>query len=141
MSSLTGPLIILEDDEDEKMILTEVIGNIGIVNELKFFSSGVELIDYLLVTTDRPFLIISDVNIPRMNGLDVKKIINDSDFLRRKSIPFVYLSTSATQRSVEQAYDLNAQGFFVKQDSVDAIQKHLRIIFSYWGECRHVNSD
>lgn len=141
MGSIKGPLIILEDDEDEKMILSEVISNIGISNEVRFFDTGTDLIDYLLVTKDRPFLIISDVNIPRMNGLEVKDKINKSDFLRRKSIPFVYLSTSATMKSVEKAYDLNAQGYFLKQNSIADIEQHLRIIFDYWRSCRHTNSD
>jgi CheY-like chemotaxis protein len=141
MGSLKGPLIILEDDEDEKLLLSEVIAEIGLSNEIKFFDTGTDLIEYLLVTKDRPFLIISDVNIPRMNGLEVKQTINQSDFLRRKSIPFIYLSTSATLSSIERAYDLNAQGYFLKQNSIKAIEKHLRVIFEYWKSCRHTNSD
>jgi CheY-like chemotaxis protein len=141
MGSLKGPLIILEDDDDEKMLLSEVIAKIGLTNEVKFFGTGIDLIDYLMTTKDRPFLIISDVNIPRMTGLEVKEKINQSDFLRRKSIPFVYFSTSATLSAVEKAYDLNAQGFFLKQNTISDIEKHLRIVFEYWKQCRHTNSD
>jgi CheY-like chemotaxis protein len=141
MGSLKGPLIILEDDDDEKMLLSEVITKIGLTNEIKFFSTGIALIDYLMTTKDRPFLIISDVNIPRMNGLEVKEKINESDFLRRKAIPFIYVSTSGAMSAVERAYDLNAQGFFLKQNTIGDIEKHLRIIFEYWRECRHTNSD
>ena len=139
MASLNGPVIILEDDMDEKALLIEVIEKIRISNQLKFFSDGEALIDYLEKTTDKPFLIISDINIPRMNGLETKEVINGNAFLRHKSIPFVYLSTSGTKAAVEKAYDLNAQGFFVKQNSLNRIERQLRLIFEYWQECVHTD--
>jgi two-component SAPR family response regulator len=141
MGSLKGPIIILEDDEDEKTILIEVMKEMQVENEIKFFTSGVELYDYLLSTNDKPFIIISDINVPRMNGLELKKAINESQTLRRKSIPFVFLSTTSVKKYVEAAYDLTAQGYFVKQNSFKDIERHLRMIFAYWRECRHTNSD
>jgi CheY-like chemotaxis protein len=140
MGSLNGPILILEDDFEERELLSEMLKKIGNQNEIKFFDAGDVFLNYLQTTSDQPFIILSDVNLPRINGLEVKKTINDSDFLRKKSIPFVFLSTTAANKAVEQAYDLNTQGYFVKQPTIDGIENHLRIILEYWRECKHVNN-
>ena len=140
MGSRLGPIIILEDDADEQELLTEVFQRLNISNEVKFFSDGERFIEYVRTTRDSPFIIISDVNVPLLNGLEVKSIINSNDFLRKKSIPFVFLSTSGAKSAVEQAYDLNAQGFFLKQNSIDKIEKQIKLILDYWAECKHTNN-
>jgi CheY-like chemotaxis protein len=141
MGSQSGPIIVLEDDIDEKEILEQAIKKCGLMNEIKFFSSGDVFLDYLRSTADRPFIILSDVNLPRMGGMETKRVINGEDFLRRKSIPFIFLSTNASPGAVEEAYDLTVQGYFLKQNSMAAIEKSLRLIFEYWKECKHTNSD
>lgn len=139
MASAKGPIIFLEDDADEQDILKEVIQRI-LPNDVRFFVDGESLLEYLKTTAEQPFLIISDVNVPILNGLEVKRIINSDDFLRRKSIPFVFLSTSAERQDVEDAYDQNSQGFFLKQNTMTGIEKHLRLIVDYWMHCRHTNT-
>lgn len=124
MGNKKGPIIILEDDQDEQELLADIFHKMEVPNETKFFSDGESFLDYLRTTHDQPFLIISDVNIPMRNGLEVKKIINDDDHLRRKSIPFVFLSTSAEKKAVEEAYNLTAQGFFLKQNTVTEIERY-----------------
>jgi CheY-like chemotaxis protein len=141
MGSLKGPVIILEDDLEEREMLEEVLKKMNVKNPLKFFTSGDEFLQYLQATKDKPFLILSDVNLPRMNGLEVKRLINENEFLRKKSIPFVFISTTASRYAVEEAYNLTVQGFFVKQHSIKQMESHLRLIFEYWRECRHTNSD
>jgi CheY-like chemotaxis protein len=141
MASRSGPIIILEDDADEQELLGEMFVKIGVANKLIYFSTGIDVLAYLKSTTEQPFLIISDVNVPLMNGLELKKVINDDDYLRKKSIPFIFLSTSAEKKAVETAYDLTVQGFFLKQNTVSEIERHLRLIVDYWRECKHTNSD
>jgi CheY-like chemotaxis protein len=141
MGSLKGPVIILDDDAEERELLEEVLKKMTVKNEIKFFTNGDDFISYLKLTKDKPFIILSDVNLPGLNGMQVKKTINDSDFLRKKSIPFVFLSTTASPKAVEEAYDLTVQGYFIKQHSISSMERHLKMIFEYWRECRHTNSD
>ena len=140
MGNKKGPIIILEDDADEQELLAEVFEKMHVSNEVKFFADGESFLKYLRSTPDQPFLIISDVNIPMLTGLEVKAIINGDDFLRKKSIPFVFLSTSADKKAVEEAYNLTAQGYFLKQNTINEIERHLRLILDYWSECKHTNS-
>ena len=88
--SKQGPILIIEDDQDDQYLLEEVFSALNIKNELKFFENGHFALEYLQTTKDKPFIILSDVNLPGMSGPDLKRSINENDRLRRKSIPFVF---------------------------------------------------
>jgi CheY-like chemotaxis protein len=111
----------------------------GVPNELKIFSSCSDAFYYLMDTQDIPMLIISDVNLPVMNGLDMRKKIILSDRLRRKSIPFIFLSTSTRQQGIEDAYEMMVQGYFVKPNNMEELKSTIRLIYGYWQICLHPN--
>ncbi len=137
---IKDPVIVLEDDRDDQMILQGVFEDLCIKNELKFFETGPDALSYLETTTDQPFLILSDVNLPGMDGPDFKKSINKNEFLRKKSIPFVFYSTSARKESVVKAYDMMVQGFFEKPQSLTEIKTTIKLIIDYWKLCKHPKS-
>ncbi|MGN6165457.1 MAG: response regulator [Flavisolibacter sp.] len=139
--SRKGPIIIIEDDLDDQDILREVFQELKIMNPLKFFLTCAGGLDYLITTKDQPFLIISDVNLPVMSGLEMRKKINDNERLRKKSIPFIFLSTSATQQSIEMAYEMMVQGYFEKPTSMKELKSTIQMIVQYWQVCRHPNSN
>src|SRR5688572_21224079 len=98
--SKQGPIMIIEDDRDDQYLLEEVFSLLNIKNELKFFENGNKALQYLNTTTDSPFIILSDVNLPGMNGPEFKRTINENPALRRLSIPFVFLTTTADPKAV-----------------------------------------
>jgi response regulator RpfG family c-di-GMP phosphodiesterase len=90
---------------------------------------------------EQPFIIVSDVNLPGMSGLEFKNKLDHNKKLKLKSIPFVFYSTSAEKKYVNEAYlQLTVQGFFLKGHSMNEIKDQLRIIFEYWKICRHPNT-
>jgi CheY-like chemotaxis protein len=135
-----GPIIIAEDDFDDQEILKETLEDISIKNKLIFFDNGYDVLDYLRTTKDQPFLIISDVNLLKMNGLELRRQINKDDYLRKKSIPFIFMTTSANQASVDEAYDMMVQGFFQKENNYKKVGEMIRMIIDYWRICKHPNS-
>jgi CheY-like chemotaxis protein len=138
--SKVGPIVIVDDDEDDQAILREVFeGPLKITNPLKFFSDGNKVLEYLRTTKEQPFIIFCDVNMPIMNGLELRNIIHEDDYLRRKSIPFIFLSTGVSHQDLQRAYELNVQGFFIKGSSIQSLEKIIRITFDYWQMCRHPN--
>lgn len=135
-----GPIIIVEDDLEDQEVIADVLQLNGVKNELKFFDNGKSALDYLLKTSDKPFLIICDINMPVMNGLELRNEINKSEYLAQKSIPFVFYTTHAEKHAVEKAYFMSVQGFFQKPGTITEIQQLLHQIVSYWLSCHHPNS-
>ena len=135
-----GPIIIVEDDPDDQEIYAEAIRNIGISNEIKFFEGGATALEYLITTDDQPFIILSDVNMPIMSGLELKEKIQKDDYLRLKGIPFVFISTNASATAVRKAHELSVQGYFEKPSNLTGIRKMLTTLFDYWALCRHINN-
>lgn len=138
--ALHGPIIIVDDDDDDHYILKRVCEKLGITSPILFFAEGNKLLNYLRATTEKPFIILCDVNMPVMNGLELKRIIDTDDMLRRKGIPFVFFSTSAMTSIVKQAFEMSVQGFFIKAQSLEELENTLKIIFDYWSKCEHPNT-
>ena len=135
-----GPIIIVDDDADDQDIYAEAIRAIAIPNEMHFFNEGQAALDYLYTTSEQPFIILSDVNMPQMNGLRFKEIIQQDEYLREKGIPFVFISTNASATAVRQAHQLSVQGYFQKPNSMEEIKSMLRKMFDYWELCKHINN-
>lgn len=75
-----------------------------------------------------------------MNGLELKKQIQDDPYLCTKGIPFNFISTNATNVSVRHAHALSVQGYFEKPNIVEGIKTLLRTLFGYWEMCKHINN-
>jgi CheY-like chemotaxis protein len=140
MPTPAEPIIFVDDDSDDHFICQEICNRIGTDIVTKFFTSGEELLSYLRTTTDKPFIIFCDINMPQMSGLQLRKHINDDEQLRKKSIPFVFFSTAASREQIRQAYDLTVQGFFLKEQNFTESESTLKLILDYWKLCKHPNS-
>lgn len=140
MKSKNGPIIVVEDDLDDQEIITEVLALLEVSNKLLLFADGMEAITYLQSSTEQPFLILCDINLPKLNGLELRQQINLDETLRKKSIPFIFFSTNASPDAVARAYDLTVQGFFLKNHTLQELQDTLRLIISYWTHCKHPNN-
>jgi CheY-like chemotaxis protein len=135
----TGPIIIIEDDFDDQEILEDIFNKLNYGNKLIFFGDSQEALDFLTNTEIEPFLVISDINMPKLSGLELReKVINNED-LRLKSIPYLFFSTSAEQKHVIDAYSRSIQGFFVKPKSYEKLKQMMMKIVEYWQECESPN--
>jgi CheY-like chemotaxis protein len=138
--SKRGPIIIAEDDIDDRDVLRDVLKSLEVRNEIRFYDNGQQVLDYLRTTRENPFLIISDVNLPLMSGTRLREEINKDEKLRRKSIPFIFITTNIEPDAVEKAYSLMVQGYFQKDDNVQQIRETLKLVIDYWRTCRHPNN-
>lgn len=137
---IDDPIVIVEDDADDQYFIRTIFEKLGVTAELRFFEDGLSALTYLETATSKTFLILCDINMPVMNGLELRRKIQENIELRKKSIPFVFLSTAARPREVEEAYDLTVQGFFVKASQLTEMEKSLELILQYWMNCKHPNS-
>lgn len=130
-----GPIIIIEDDRDDQEILADVFKELDYKNEIIFFGDGEEALLYLADTSVEPFIIFSDINMPKLSGMELRAKIHENEDLRLKSIPYLFFSTVAEQESVVDAYSKSVQGFFIKPSSFGEIKDTIRSIVEYWQKC------
>lgn len=130
-----GPVIIIEDDEDDQELLAEVFEKLNFPNQVIFFSDGKAALNYLIHPDILPFLILSDINMPRLNGFELREKLQTDADLAVKCIPYLFFSTALNQRAVIDAYSVSAQGFFIKQTSMAELEKTIRVIMEYWIRC------
>ena len=135
----SGPIIIIEDDVDDQDILAEIFKELNYINKVLFFGDSVQALEYLTDTDIEPFLVFSDINMPKLNGMELREKVHNNEDLRLKCIPYLFFSTSADQKHVIDAYSRSIQGFFVKPSNYDRLKKIIVKIVEYWQECESPN--
>ncbi len=141
-SMKNSPIVIVEDDAEDCDMLVNVFREIGVKNELRCFLHPLKAIEYLKTTTEVPFLIISDINMPFMNGLAFKKVIDLDTAISSKRIPFVFLSTAKENNLIEESFHLSVQGYFQKPNDINSLKEIAKAIIVYWrhGAFKHTHS-
>lgn len=136
-----GEIIIIEDDLDDQDILRDIFLELKYGNKILFFRDGADALVHLNKTGTEPFLILSDVNMPRMNGFELRTEVFNNKQLQMKCIPYLFFTTSANKKAVADAYSMSVQGFFVKPSSMEALRETIRKIMEYWKECIAPNDE
>jgi CheY-like chemotaxis protein len=139
IANKNGPVIVIEDDSDDQEILTEVFRKLNYPNKVLFFSDGQKALDFINDTNESPFLILSDINMPKLDGFKLREKLKTDEKLNIKCIPYLFFSTALNQKSVIDAYSLSVQGFFIKPSSMSEIEKTIFSIMEYWRRCAAPN--
>ena len=134
-----GPIIIIEDDRDDQEMLQETFNRLGYPNEIIFFGDGEQALAYINKDDVLPFLILSDINMPKLNGLELKRKIHTDAQLQLKCIPYLFFTTSASKKAVIDAYSMSVQGFFIKQTTNLQLEQTIKAIVEYWLLCYSPN--
>jgi CheY-like chemotaxis protein len=127
----TGTIMIIEDDRDDQELLEETFSTLDYPNPVIFFSNGNEALENLLETDTPPVLIISDINMPKISGIEVREKINSNKKLQNLQIPYVFFTT-AQKAVVARACSLSDYGFFTKPNTMLEIQNTIKTIVEYW---------
>lgn len=130
-----GEIIVIEDDIDDQEMFAEIFENLKISNKIIFFGNGEDALDYLQQPGIEPFLILSDINLPKLNGFELRERVFTNKELSKKCIPYIFFTTSASKESVINAYAFSAQGFFIKPSSFVELEQDIASIISYWKKC------
>lgn len=134
------PIIHIEDDVDDHYLVDKALKAALIPNPVRFFRDGQQALLYLQTTDEIPLVILCDVIMPGMGGLELRDRIDADPVLRLKAVPFVYFSTWADKALVEQAYQGTIQGYHLKSGSFADLQAELSLIVAYWKRCLHPRS-
>lgn len=134
-----GEIVIIEDDPDDQDMLTEVLNDLKIPNKIIFFPDGREVLEYLQKPDVIPFLILSDINLPVLDGFKLRNRVFENEAISRKCIPYVFFTTAADEKSVTTAYALSAQGYFKKPHGYPELRTMMKSIIEYWNMCYSPN--
>jgi CheY-like chemotaxis protein len=134
-----GPIIIIEDDADDQDFLIEIFQKLNYSNKVLFFFDGQAALDHINTSNDLPFLILSDINMPKLDGFALRQKLKTDAKLALKCIPYLFFSTAVNQKTVIDAYSQSVQGFFVKQNSMEELEKTISAIMEYWRRCAAPN--
>ena len=127
-----SPVIIIDDDVDDHDFVRDVWTELGFRNKLIFFTTADELLSYLEADSPTPFLVLCDVNLPSMNGFELRKKLLENPNPKGRSVPFIFWSNAASEEQVRKAYDLSVHGFFIKQSSYEKLKDAFNKIMQYW---------
>ncbi|QEE50178.1 response regulator [Flavobacterium alkalisoli] len=132
-----GDIIIIEDDADDRDILISIFEELGkehnYENRLVIIEEAADLIDFLKSDDCDPFIIISDINMPKINGFDLRNLIFNDAEIRERAIPFIFLTTSDnSEENMRKAFQLSIQGYFRKPVSYTKFKKVINDIITYW---------
>ena len=130
-----GPIIVIEDDQDDQEILRMVFKKLAYNNEVIYFNDGVEALVYLENLNIKPFLILSDINMPKLNGMELRDKIFNNERINLRCIPYLFFTTASEQPMVLKAYSKSVQGFFVKPAGFNEIENTISLIMQYWKKC------
>jgi CheY-like chemotaxis protein len=110
-------ILMVDDDEEDRMLMQDTLSEIGEPQIAHYEPSGENALSYLenLSTNELPSLIVLDLNMPKLNGTQVLKMIKENDRLR--NITVIIYSTSVNHIEKEETLKLGAHSYIVKPSS------------------------
>ncbi len=128
-------ILLVEDNEGDIVLITDAFEEASIAVTLKIVRNGQDALSFLMKKNGyenepRPDLIILDVNLPRLNGHEVLKVIKEDEDLRR--IPVVMLTTSSSPSDINRSYQNHVNCYITKPVDVDDFMKAVVSIESFW---------
>ena len=125
------PILLVEDDRVDVMTIERVFNDTKITNQLIVMSNGQEALGYLKNGNNRkPCLILLDLNMPKMNGLEFLKTIKENEALKR--IPAIVFTVSKEDNNITKSFKLGAAGYMVKPVDYKKFVEIITAIHLYW---------
>lgn len=125
------PILLVEDDRIDAMTVKRALKDLKVTNQLVHTVNGEEALDYLRNESNKkPCVILLDLNMPKMNGIEFLKITKGEEGL--KKIPVVVLTTSREEQDVTESFNLSVAGYMVKAVDYKKLTETIRTIDLYW---------
>ncbi len=124
-------ILLVEDDTVDAMTVKRALKDINVTNKVVHVTNGEEAWNYLNDPNhSKPFLILLDINMPKMSGIELLKILKeDQDLIR---IPVVMLTTSTNDRDIIQSFNLCVAGYMIKPVDYQHFVETMRTVENYW---------
>lgn len=131
-------VMLVEDNADHAELVIRTLEDHHIANKIQHFTDGQSALDYLFrrnehknpASSPRPHMILLDLRLPRVDGLEVLRNIKEEETL--KHIPVIILTTSEAEKDVAQAYGNHVNSYLVKPVGFEEFSKLMNDLGFYW---------
>ena len=130
-------ILLAEDSPHDAEMAIDALRDAHLVNPIVHVEDGVEALDYLMRRgrfTDRPegdpAVLLLDIKMPRLNGLEVLRELRAHETLRR--LPVVILSSSREENDLARSWDLGVNAYVVKPVDVDQFFEAVKTLGKFW---------
>lgn len=138
MSAERVEMLLIEDNPDEAELTIRSLKKNNLANHLIHIDDGEKALDFIFSQGEysnntelmRPKLILLDLNLPKVDGLEILKRVKSDD--RTKTIPVVVLTSSKEERDIIESYKLGVNGYIVKPVDFNSFTKAVADIGMYW---------
>ena len=125
------PILLVEDDRVDAMTVRRALRDINVVNGLDIVGDGEEALAFLRdPENEEPCIILLDLNMPRMNGIEFLTVAKQDEALKR--IPVVVLTSSREEQDKVDSFDLGVAGYMIKPVDYGQFVEVVKAIDLYW---------
>jgi CheY-like chemotaxis protein len=125
------PILLVEDDYVDVMTVKRALGEINLLNDLVVAENGEQALEYLEDSSnERPGIILLDLNMPRMNGIEFLQIVKNHE--QHKIIPIIVLTTSSQEKDRVESFKMSVAGYMTKPVIYTEFVEVVKIIDKYW---------
>jgi CheY-like chemotaxis protein len=125
------PILLVEDDNVDAMTVKRAVKDLHLPNPVIHLYNGEEAMTYLCdENSEKPFVILLDLNMPKMSGHEFLKIAKDNADLR--PIPVIVLTTSKEKQDVTESFEHGAAGYMIKPVDYKRFTEVVSTIINYW---------
>lgn len=123
-------ILFIEDDVVETMKIHRTVDKLGVDHDIKEAKNGEDALRFLKSQNTLPDIILLDLNMPRINGLEFLKILKNDAVL--KCIPTIILTTSNNRNDILECYKTGIAGYVLKPLKYEDYVSKLEQILAYW---------
>jgi len=123
-------ILFIEDDIIEGIKFNRVLSQLGLKHQLIEVNNGEEALELLQSGGDLPDIILLDLNMPKMNGIEFLRILKNDESL--KKIPTIIFTTSNNQKDILECYKIGIAGYLIKPLKYEDYQTIVKKTLDYW---------
>lgn len=128
---IMAEILLVEDNPNDAELAIRALKKNNLANNLVHLEDGQEALDYLFdENNDMPKLILMDVKMPRVDGIEVLRKLKSDE--KRKVIPVVMLTSSKEDKDIIEAYNLGVNAYIVKPVDFDQFVKDVTQLGFFW---------
>ena len=123
--------MLVDDDSTDVLLFERALRRLEITSAVVRSSNGAEALEYMMNPINkRPWIVLADLNTPKMNGFDFLRTVKAHETLKRTVV--IIISGSSVERDVDECFRLGAAGYITKPPDYETLLEMIRTIHAYW---------